>query len=218
MAALFPDGVVTACAIPGVPHAPIHPLERAAIRGAGPARVRDFVAGRTCAREALAALGIHGYALLPGPDRAPLWPAGVVGSISHCERLCGVAVARRAELASIGLDVETSDPLPPDLLDLVCTRSERQRLRACDGADSLRLAKVLFSCKEATYKCYAPLGRSVLDFEELEIELGPTPGAFAAHLLNADRPGADGVRRFEGRYHVGSHYVLCGAVPSPRLG
>ena len=42
----------------------------------------------------------------PGQDRAPLWPDGFVGSISHARGVCAAVAASRADAASLSLDVE----------------------------------------------------------------------------------------------------------------
>ncbi|MEM7792797.1 MAG: 4'-phosphopantetheinyl transferase, partial [Verrucomicrobiota bacterium] len=64
--------------------------EEGALRAkAGAARQQEFIAGRKCARAALAELGqLHGPILANGKG-APVWPDGFVGSITHCKGFCG---------------------------------------------------------------------------------------------------------------------------------
>ena len=71
---------------------------------------------RTCARIALGRLGLPPAPLLSGPKREPLWPDGVVGSITHCDGYRAVAVARADQLASIGIDAEPHAELPAGIL------------------------------------------------------------------------------------------------------
>ncbi len=81
--AILPPGVSMGQADPKR----LHPLAAGeALPGAVPARLAQFSTGRTAARLALQ----H-----PGQDRAPVWPAGSVGSISHCVRLCLAVVAKK---------------------------------------------------------------------------------------------------------------------------
>ena len=108
----------------------LYPEEAACIAAFVPARRREFAQGRLCARRALADLGIRHFPLLPGKDRAPIWPPGVVGSLTHCGGTCAVAVARDDKLAGVGIDIESAEPLSDELLHLVCVPAERARLEA----------------------------------------------------------------------------------------
>ena len=66
-------------------------------------RRNEFIAGRHCAREALARIGVSSCALPPDKNRAPQWPEGVIGSISHTGGLCcSVAAYRDAIVAFLG--------------------------------------------------------------------------------------------------------------------
>src|SRR6185369_16867773 len=103
----------------------LFPEEEAVVSQAVERRRREFVTGRACARRALAALGVPPAPLLPGPRREPLWPAGVVGSITHCEGYRACAVARDTAIASIGIDAEPNAPLPDGVLRLVSLPEER---------------------------------------------------------------------------------------------
>src|SRR5438876_615194 len=71
--------------------------ERALVAGASPVRRREFTAGRVCARDALQQLGGPRCAILRDPSRAPIWPEGFVGSISHAAGYCVAAAARTAD-------------------------------------------------------------------------------------------------------------------------
>ena len=90
----------------------LHPEEAACVRRSVEKRRLEFSAGRFCARMALSQLGVHDFSLLPDADRVPLWPPGVVGSISHCSGLAVAAVARSESVKSIGVDVEPPPPPP----------------------------------------------------------------------------------------------------------
>src|SRR5208283_1858886 len=65
----------------------------AALERATAKRVGEFLAGRFCARAAIEALAGAPVELLPrGPDGCPVWPPGLVGSISHTDRFATAAV------------------------------------------------------------------------------------------------------------------------------
>ena len=173
-------------------------------------RRRDFAAGRACARWALEKLGIVNYPLLAGSDRAPVWPDGVVGSITHCRGFAGAVVARREVLRGIGVDAELSDPLDPELVDLVCTVDERIRLAQLPGLPPNGWAKVVFSAKEAVYKCLSTAAHVALDFADVEIRLVPHVGRFTAYLRTPIPEALPA--RLEGRFVIALPHVLTGVV------
>ena len=104
----------------------LYPEESAAVARAVAVRRLEFARGRGCAREALAALGVAAGPIPVGPEREPVWPSGVVGSITHCEGFVAAVVARAADLRAIGLDVETAAPVGEDVGARVVHASERR--------------------------------------------------------------------------------------------
>jgi 4'-phosphopantetheinyl transferase EntD len=88
----------------------LFPEERSAIAGAVEKRRREFVGARFCARSALEQLGLPAAPILPGPGGAPLWPEGVVGSITHCDGYCASAVASARGVLAVGIDAEPAAP------------------------------------------------------------------------------------------------------------
>jgi len=126
IADLLPPVVAAAestCSPP--PDAPgLFPAEAEAVRTAGPRRRAEFAAGRSCARAALATLGVAAGPILPGPAGQPLWPAGVTGSITHTAGYQACAVGRTADVAAIGIDAEPDAPLPAGLIESIATAPE----------------------------------------------------------------------------------------------
>ncbi len=141
-----------------------------------PRRLLEFTAGRTCAHKALALLGIPSSGVPIGPQREPLWPSGVVGSISHSSDLAVAAVAPITVLHAIGIDIEPALPLDSDLLSSICRPAELARLRS--GPDTALRAKLVFSAKESVYKCLWPSTRQFLEFSDVEIVLGDSDENF----------------------------------------
>ncbi|MFI5685498.1 4'-phosphopantetheinyl transferase [Streptomyces sp. NPDC051636] len=195
----------------------LFPEERAAIANAVPRRRREFSTVRQCARKALGELGIPPVPLLPGRQRAPQWPAGVVGSMTHCSGYRAAAVARASRLHSVGIDAEESVPLPEGLLDLVGLPAERdmvERLGAHD--DAVPWDRLLFSCKEAVYKVWFPLTQRLLGFDGARIDIDSS-GFFSARFL-VPPPLAAGspVPRLTGRWmHRDGLIVTAIALPCP---
>ena len=102
--------------------------ERLQVANFAEKRRQEFRAGRCCARRALAELGVEACAIPSGPDRAPDWPDGIVGSISHCEDHAVAVVARQDACRGIGVDLEARDRVGADVWSQIATGSERDAL------------------------------------------------------------------------------------------
>jgi 4'-phosphopantetheinyl transferase EntD len=202
-AALFPEGCVTVEAAPEVVDAALYAEERAFIANAVPKRRAEFGSARICARHALAELGTPAQALVPGADRAPIWPEGAVGSITHTLGYCGVVVARAERYASLGLDAERDKELSPEMIRMICTPQERANTPAQD-------AIVYFAAKEAFYKCQYPLTRQFLEFQDVELTLDPTRTRFHARVLRALPNKPRWLDRLHGHILRRDGLVLCG--------
>ncbi len=162
----------------------LFPEEEAAVGNAVEKRRREFVTARACAREALARLGRPGQPVGAGARGEPLWPAGVVGSITHCAGYRACAVAPDSELVTIGVDAELAEPLPPGLIDDIALPEERRWIEWASAEDpGVSWDRLLFSVKESIYKAWFPLARSWLGFEDASVALDRSTGTFAAHLL-----------------------------------
>lgn len=198
------------------------PVERAAIAHAVSSRRGDYLGVRDCARTALAALGVAPVAIGTGPRREPLWPDGVVGSLTHCDGYRGAAVARVGQLHSIGIDAEPHEALAPGVLDTVGLPEEARAVAALGRSDPrTRWDRLLFCAKEAVYKAWFPLTGEWLGFEEAVVQFETTGhdlrryrhdlhgGRFSARLR---RPGptVDGVplTSFDGRWTITAGLIL----------
>jgi 4'-phosphopantetheinyl transferase EntD len=179
----------------------LFPEELALIERAVAKRRDEFASARACARTALAELGRPPAPILRGPRGEPLWPRGVVGSITHCAGYCAAAVAPAGPTVAIGIDAEPDRPLPEGVLETVGLPAERDRASAARAErPGPHWDRLLFSAKESTYKAWYPLTGRWLGFEEAEIRIDPA-GTFSAHLL-VPGPVVAGreVRQFPGRW------------------
>jgi 4'-phosphopantetheinyl transferase EntD len=134
-----------------------------------PKRLADYSSGRYCATKALEQLEIKDVSIPIGEDRAPVWPEGIVGSISHCDRLIGAIVAKSSDHISLGLDIEEIGRVSPDLWDLVFTENEKKYLSGLSSDEILVQSTAIFSIKEAFYKFQHPLTKTFLDFLDVEV-------------------------------------------------
>lgn len=147
------------------------PEERGLTTGFAPDRMQSFAAGRYCARNALTLMGHPTVAIPVGDDRAPVWPAGIAGSISHTRGLAGALVCSFDHHPSIGLDIERRTAVDQSLWDMLFDEREQASISAAESPEER--ATLYFSMKEAYYKMQYPLTRRFLDFLEVRIEDGP---------------------------------------------
>jgi 4'-phosphopantetheinyl transferase EntD len=97
---------------------------------------------------------------------APIWPAGLVGSLAHDASIAVAALASSTDFESIGIDIEPAEPLEPELLDIIATIGERREI-----ANRQFGGRVLFAAKEAVYKAIYPLERTFLEHHDVEVNL-----------------------------------------------
>jgi 4'-phosphopantetheinyl transferase EntD len=183
---ILPASVVSAEAFTDPADVALFPEEAAAVANAVDKRRREFATGRNCARVALGRLGVPPVPIVRGERGAPVWPAGIVGSITHCDGYRGVAVARDRDVLTVGIDAEPNEPLPNGVLDSVSLAAERTRLALLDAAvPGVCWDRLLFSAKESVYKAWFPITGRWLGFEEADVTIHPDDGGFEARLLAA---------------------------------
>jgi 4'-phosphopantetheinyl transferase EntD len=198
---------------------PLYPEEEEVVGRAVEKRRREFVTARACAREALARLGERPVAIPSGQRGQPLWPAGIVGSITHCDGYRACAVARSADLATVGVDAEPDRPLPERVLGDIALPEERELLRDLfRRAPGTHWDRLLFSIKESIYKAWFPLAERWLGFEDAAVSIDLRRGSFSAHLL-VPGPVLDGreLRGFQGSWLAADGLVMAAiALPANR--
>lgn len=157
------------------------PVERATIRLAVPRRQREFAAGRWAAREAITQIGRAPSAIPSAPDRSPIWPEGLVGSIAHTGRTCVAIAGRRDHVYAMGIDIEEDIPLDPDLWESICTPEELAAVASLPRSERGQWVTRLFCAKEAFYKWQYPQTRCMLDFRDVQVTQLRDRSGFVAH-------------------------------------
>lgn len=135
------------------------------LHAAVPKRRSEYLAGRLCATLALRSLGAPGTVGRAG--RAPVWPAGIAGSISHCDTRA-MAVASR-DLLALGLDCEPlmEARIAAETGHLLLTRRDQEQ-RPLHWNEA-RFCTLVFSAKEAVYKALSPGIFDIPDFREAQV-------------------------------------------------
>jgi len=133
---------------------------------ATPRRQAEFLAGRIAADHACRPLGIDPGRLPVGSERRPVWPPGVIGSISHSDNLAVAAVGVRSRCAGVGIDVEkvNGNRRTDFLVPAIVSEDEIAMLR--DRFGSGLAALLLFSAREAIYKAISPFLSGRLSYRE----------------------------------------------------
>jgi 4'-phosphopantetheinyl transferase EntD len=214
--ALFPAGVALSMAEAEAARAEaeadpgLFPEEAAHIARAVAKRKHEFTVGRTCARRALAALGVTAVALPPNTDRSVRWPDAVWGSITHTEGLCAAVVVRRERLRGVGIDAERRGRVTEKLWEQIASEREIAWFRAAPSVlEAAERATLLFSAKETFYKAQYCVSQTYVGFHEVELGFDEG-GGFVVTLQNdiaaSFRKGA----RFAGRYVQLAAHVVTG--------
>lgn len=178
-------------------------------------RRREFVGGRLCARRAMAEFGLSDFPLRVAADRQPVWPEFLVGSITHTAGLCAAAVADRRYVAAIGLDSEVVGHVVPELWNTICHAAESAWLYSLPVAEQAAAASMIFSAKEAFYKCQYPLSCEWLDFHDLRVEAtrwSLVQGAFAVQSTRSLKISEHADFPVEGQYRFHDEYVSAGVA------
>lgn len=216
---LLPATVATAEATADPADVFLYPEEESLIRSAVPKRRLEFGTVRWCARRAMESLGLPPAAVVPGHRGAPQWAPSVVGSMTHCAGFRGVALARSADFAAVGIDAETNTVLPEGVLESIALPRELRRTRELARAvPEIAWDRLLFSIKEAVYKTWFPLTGQELDFTDALVSIDATQETFHARLL--PDPGSlspAGPTSFSGRWSARDGVLLSAiAVPAAR--
>ncbi len=192
------------------------PQETEFIANAVQERRREYAAGRHAARRALSTFG-HGHAAIPSaPTREPIWPEGVVGSLTHCDGYAAAVVSQDAGVSSVGVDAEPNLPLPEEVVDLVMLDIERMSLIDSVAPPDIAVDRVLFCAKEAVFKAWYPLTRRELGFDEVRVSVEADGGFTARLLIGCDPLESAQLWSMTGRWAHDVNVVVA-AVVAPTL-
>ena len=168
--------------------------EHEAVLRAVQKRRAEFAAGRRAARLALRGGGHNAVAIPQNAHRAPVWPEGLVGSLSHDNGLAIAGVARLAQVRALGLDLAEADDFPAHLRDQVL-RTPREKQQS--GLE----ARLNFSAKESVFKAFYPMVQEYFGFDAVEVLPDMEAGLFDVRLRRTLGSHPEGAP-FQGRFAI----------------
>ncbi|MEQ9037192.1 MAG: hypothetical protein RIE24_02440 [Silicimonas sp.] len=163
----------------------LFPEEWTAILQAVDIRKAEFAAGRRAARKALSGIGCGEVSLPVGADRAPVWPDGATGSITHDQGVALAVAILRTGAQTIGIDLTEAAPLPDGVREQVLRHPGETQL------DELE-ARSAFSAKETLFKALSPHVGHVFGFSAAVVRPDLHAGTFEARLLHPLGPFPEG--------------------------
>ncbi|GAA0432704.1 4'-phosphopantetheinyl transferase [Massilia aurea] len=132
----------------------------------------EFFFGRLAASCALSQYGAAHIQLEIGPQRAPIWPSGITGSISHSDRFAAAAVIPHEFGNGLGLDIERRlvGTAKRDVEYVVLDEDERRLLGTIPLNQRANAATLAFSAKESFFKAVSASVDDIFGYEVMRID------------------------------------------------
>ncbi len=139
-------------------------LERAVVK-----RKAEFLAGRYCANKSLSKLDIVDFSINTGDHGSPIWPSGIIGSISHCTNNAISVACRDGQFFGVGIDIESiiSTETRNNIQHLILSEDEVLLLNQSENKSLL--FTIAFSVKESFFKAAYGTVRNYLNFDAVSI-------------------------------------------------
>ena len=168
------------------------------LEGANVARQRELIAGRTVAHVIMFEMGLAEAPVGQNADGSPAWPAGLCGSIAHSHHDIAVAIARLSDVRAVGIDIEDGRDLEGATPDIVSELEIEGATTHPLASDRQGAVRILFSMKEALFKCQAPItGNSNLSFTAIRLISRPESRFGAEAVGDLGSPIVDVVSRIQ---------------------
>lgn len=173
-------------------------------------RRAEYLASRLCVRHAVSQLGIEDFLLANDCDRAPIWPQGITGSLSHTHHCISLLLAKTTSGKILGVDCEQvmKHQTAQEMQSMIVTAQEMAVLRH-SGLPFATALTVAFSLKESLYKALFPQLRQFMNFDAAEIvRCTPNAEQVTLRLTHTFAGGFTAGRAFSGRVLVEQDEVL----------
>lgn len=134
-------------------------------------RKAEYQMGRFVAKELLKKFpGVENESFVGmNPDGSPDWPKGFTGSITHTKGFVGAVVGKVDRIVGVGIDTEVI--LKTNVANRLQHKiADAEELESVSRFYSPAVATTLLFCiKEAFYKCFYPINKIFLNFEDVKI-------------------------------------------------
>lgn len=129
-------------------------------------RRSEYFAGRYLAKLALTDLGIADFTVDTGEDRNPIWPAGVLGSITHTDTFALCVVASEDHFTALGVDaLDWMEAEQAERLTRKIVTPEEAALLSASPLEYRKSLSLCFSAKESLYKGLFPYVQEFFGFK-----------------------------------------------------
>ncbi len=213
---LLPSTVAVSTSDPRKGWSGLHPDEVPATATMGTLRRLEYTAGRKAAHDAMDQLYVYDQPVVNGLDRAPVWPNGIVGSISHTNDYCIAVAAYHQDIHAMGLDIEPKRVLDADLIHEICNRDERAWLAKQPADQQGYLARLIFSAKECAYKCQYPLTKKLFGFKALSIGINLNEATFTVTFVQPVGLFCMGCT-LRGQFYIGHGIIMTTMAVEPSV-
>lgn len=149
--------------------------------------------------------------ILVGPEREPVWPKGIIGSISHSKLKSAAVIASDQHFTALGLDIERIKPLRYDISRHICTDEESKWLAKQPKETFDRCCILLFSLKESIYKAVFQATKVKLGFKDCSIIPDSQTGRTLPELHHGTDKSLPSTTIIQ-RYYIDDSHIYCGTV------
>ena len=136
-------------------------------------RNHEFLLGRLAIKDALGSLGnVPAWIERDPLTKAPNWPKGIAGSLSHSSGLALAVVSDSPPILGLGVDLEKANrTIDPKIERHICTQDESEDLHSLHSENFAIRLLLTFSAKESLYKCfYGKIPRNLLRFKNVSLK------------------------------------------------
>ncbi|WDE13823.1 4'-phosphopantetheinyl transferase family protein [Thalassomonas haliotis] len=165
-------------------------------------RQGEYLAGRYAAILALAELGINTRNIPTGEHRSPVWPEGVLASITHTSTAAFCVAASKQRVNYLGIDHENwlkADNVA-EIKNSIINEKEEVLLKQSQMSFEQAFTLV-FSAKESLFKALYPSVGYYFDFSAAEIiDLNTGNNSFCLRLTETLTPALTVGANFNGQF------------------
>jgi len=173
-------------------------------------RKSEFILGRQVAHLALKRFALESIPILRNhKTREPCWPKSVYGSITHSGNLAAAAVGLTKDISGIGIDLENlSRKIDFKISRHICVNDELKWLEKFNPEQANLNLRIIFSAKESIFKCFFPVSRKYIHFNDVKVIINEKKSGFSFILSNACSNITDFRYSNQGLFAVKDGFIL----------